>query len=277
MKLPRLLIPVVVFVAAGAAVAVAVFSGDKPALVDTSGIAAASTDGAEPLGPNPNPGEPTATAPTPAADGPSRDRMVPLQVKNQAMAIGKADAPLVMVTFESFGCGWCGHFHTLTMPELQKNWVDTGKLRIESRMLPYEQRANPGALAGTAAGMQNKYWDLAEVMYPYITGGAEPRFDGAEPSAAEMSAYHQRQSELAMLTKIQESADDVGLDFDRFLTDFRSTEAAQRVAADTQMGNSIGFTSTPAMVVNGVPHGGFASYERMDELLTQVLAASETA
>ena len=42
MKLPRLLIPVVVFLAAGAAVAVAVFSGDKPALVDTSGIAAAS-------------------------------------------------------------------------------------------------------------------------------------------------------------------------------------------------------------------------------------------
>ena len=276
MKLPRLLIPVVVFLAAGAAVAVAVFSGDKPALVDTSGIAAASTDGAEPLGPNPNPDEPTTTAPTPAADGPSRDRMVPLQVKNQAMAIGKADAPLVMVTFESFGCGWCGHFHTLTMPELQKNWVDTGKLRIESRMLPYEQRANPGALAGTAAGMQNKYWELAEVMYPYITGGAEPRFDGAKPSAAEMSAYHQRQSEPAMLAKIQEVADDVGLDYDRFMTDYRSAEAAQRVATDSRMANQIGFTATPAMVVNGVPQGGFSSYEQMNKFLAEVQESSES-
>lgn len=280
MKLPRLLIPVAVFLAAGAAVAVAVFTGDEPALVDTSGIEAAPADEAEPLGPSAAPGEPTTTPttpPTPADEGPSRERMAPLQVTNEGMAIGDADAPLVMVTFESFGCGWCGHFHTLTMPELVENWVDTGKLRIESRMLPYEQRANPGALAGTAAGMQDKYWELAEVMYPYITGGAEPRFDGAEPSAAEKSAYHQRQSELAMLTKIQDVADDVGLDIDRFVADYRSAEAAQQVAADTQMGSSIGFTSTPAMVVNGVPQGGFASYERMNEFLEQIQESSDTA
>jgi protein-disulfide isomerase len=277
MKLPRLLIPVVVFLAAGVAVAVAVFTGDDPALVDTSGVTAESTSGSESMGPDPKAGDSTTTSAAPAGEGPSTERMVPLQVAEEAMAIGEPDAPLVMVTFESFGCGWCGHFHTLTMPELEKNWVDTGKLRIESRMLPYEQRANPGALAGTAAGMQGKYWDLAEVMYPYITGGAEPRFDGAEPSAAEMTAYHQRQSEPAMLTKIQESADDVGLDFDQFMGDYRSTEAANQVAADTRMGNSIGFTSTPAMVVNGVPQGGFSSYESMDEFLTQVLASSETA
>jgi protein-disulfide isomerase len=190
--------------------------------------------------------------------------------------LGGVSMRIVMVTFESFGCGWCGHFHTLTMPELIENWVDTGKLRIESRMLPYEQRASPGALAGTAAGMQNKYWELAEVMYPYITGGAEPRFDG-DPSAADMAAYHQRQSELSMLTEIQAAADEVGLDFDRFMADFRSTEAANRVEADTRMGSSIGFTSTPAMVINGVPQGGFASYERMNELLEQVRKSSEPA
>ena len=275
MKLPpsRLLIPIVVFFAAGVAVAVAVFSGDEPALVDTSGVAAAPT--AETTVET-EPGEPATTSSTPPGDGPSRERMVPLQVTEAGMAIGDEDAPIVMVTFESFGCGWCGHFHTLTMPKLIENWVDTGKLRIESRMLPYEQRASPGALAGTAAGMQNKYWELAEVMYPYITGGAEPRFDG-DPSAAEMAAYHQRQSELSMLTEIQAAADEVGLDFDRFVADFRSTEAANRVAADTRMGSSIGFTSTPAMVINGVPQGGFASYERMNELLEQIQKSSDPA
>ena len=274
MKLPRLLIPVVVFVAAGVAVAVTVLSGDDPALVDTSGITAESADNGEPLGPSPEVGEPTTTPPP--ADGPNRERMAPLRVTDEGMTIGDVDAPLVMVTFESFGCGWCGHFHTLTMPKLIQNWVDTGKLRIESRMLPYEQRANPGALAGTAAGMQNKYWELAEVMYPYITGGAEPRFDGAKPSAAEMSAYHQRQSEPAMLAKIQEVADDVGLDYDRFMTDYRSAEAAQRVATDSRMANQIGFTATPAMVVNGVPQGGFSSYEQMNKFLAEVQESSES-
>lgn len=49
------------------------------------------------------------------------------------------------------------------------------------------------------------------------------------------------------------------------MTDYRSAEAAQRVATDSRMANQIGFTATPAMVVNGVPQGGFSSYEQMNK------------
>lgn len=275
MKLPRLLLPGVAVVAALGLVAVTFLTGDDPALVDTSNIATDTAPATVPETASAT-GDTAATPDTTdlaVSNAPSTARMDPLRVDNAAMTVGDPDAPLVMVTFESYGCGWCGHFHNLTMPKLMDEWVDTGRLRIESRMMPYEERALPGAMAGAAAGLQGKYWDLGEVMYPYIAGSGEPLFD-REPTDAEMSAYRERQSEDAMLAHIESVADEIGLDYERFVTDFTSTEALQQVDTDTQIGYAVGFTGTPAFIVNGVPVGGFLSYERMDDLLTNVLADS---
>ena len=79
-----------------------------------------------------------------------------------------------------------------------------------------------------------------------------------------------------MLAYIESVADEVGLDYDRFLTDYASAEVDASVEGDTQMGYAIGFTGTPAFVVNGVPVGGYLSYDRMDDLLTNILADSVT-
>ncbi|MFV0307574.1 MAG: DsbA family protein [Desertimonas sp.] len=273
MKLPRLLIPGFAVAVAAVVAALTVFGDDDPALVDTGGVAAPTTVTAAgtPAGDRGDgPAEASTTIP---AQEPGRSIMAPLRVTNEAMGIGDPDAPLVMVTFESFGCGWCGHFHRLTMPPTIDKWVDTGQLRIESRMMPYEERAMPGAKAGAAAGLQDRYWELAEVMYPYIAGSGDPLFD-REPTDEEMAAYHERQSEAQMLAKVESVADEIGLDYDQFLVDYRSPEVDESVRADTQMGYALGFTGTPAMVVNGVPIGGFVNEERLDTILGNVLDAS---
>jgi len=272
MKLPRLLLPGVAVVAAAGLVAVTFLTDDDAGLVDTSDIDAAAPTTVANGAATPLESTPTSAPPS---DAPSAALMAPLRVGDEAMAIGDPDAPLVMVTFESYGCGWCGHFHTRTLPDVMENWVDTGRLRIESRMMPYEERALPGARAGAAAGMQDKYWELSEIMYPYIAGSGEPLFD-REPTDEEMAAYHARQAEDAMLAHIESVADEIGLDYERFVTDFRSDAVAQQVDIDTRLGYAIGFTGTPAMVVNGVPLGGFVGYDRFDEFLTNVLDASVT-
>lgn len=286
MQRPRLLIPAIVFVLALVAAGFTFLRDDSVALIDTSDIDAsdldASSDGTADAGDTSDP-TPTAdsSAPTlapspstvPDDDRPSRARMDPIRVDDPAMTIGDPDAPLVMVTFESFGCLWCGNFHRLTMPGVYEKYVDTGLLRIESRMMPYEERAQPGALVGAAAAMQDRYWELAEVLYPFISGDGEPPTD-RELTEAELGDYRQRQSEEGLLAQVELYADDIGLDYERFLVDFRSDEAAQRVAADTQLGYAVGFTGTPSMVVNGVPVGGYVGYEAFDEFLTSVLEAS---
>lgn len=268
MRRSRMLLPIAVFVGAAGLAAVTLFDDDEVAIIDTSDIAADITSDPTSDG---TVSEPDASGP--GEDRPSPDWMDPIRVENQSMTIGDPDAPLVMVSFESFGCLWCGNFHRLTLPTIYDEYVDTGLLRIEARMMPYEDRALPGALVGIAAGMQDRYWELAEVLYPFIAGDGDPPTD-RELSAAELGDYRQRQSEAGLLAEVERWADEIDLDYERFLVDFRSAEAREQVRIDTDIGYAVGFTGTPAMVVNGVPLGGWVSAESFDEFLTSVLEAS---
>ena len=76
--------------------------------------------------------------------------------------------------------------------------------------------------------------------------------------------------EMARAAAPEGVADEIDLDWDRFLADYASAEVATLVQRDQQLAYQLGFTGTPAMVVNGVPMGGYASPERFDEFLTGV-------
>ncbi len=261
-----MVLPALVFLGAAGLVAVTLLDDDEVPIIDTSDVEVNVDDGAAVEVPGSSPVSSDD-------DRPSPDWMDPIRVENPSMTIGDADAPLVMVSFESFGCLWCGNFHRLTLPDIYDKYVDTGLLRIESRMMPYEDRALPGALVGIAAGMQDRYWELADVLYPFIAGEGEPPTD-RELSAAELGDYRERQSEAGLLAEVERWADEIDLDYERFLVDYRSAEARQQVQTDTDIGYAVGFTGTPAMVVNGVPLGGWVSAETFDEFLTSVLEAS---
>jgi protein-disulfide isomerase len=244
--------------------AVLAFAGDdSPVTVDSSEL---DTPSAAAPGPD---------APTSDPDRPSTERMAPLRIApDSALAIGDPEAPLVMVTFESFGCLWCGMFHRQTMPMVLEDWVDTGRLRIETRILPYESRALPGARIAAAAAQQDLYWELAEQLYPFIAGGGEAPV-GRDLSSDELSAYRVRQTEAALLGEAALVADEIGLDMDRLRADLTSQETTELVERDQQLAWQVGFTGTPAFVVNGVPQGGYSGPEGFSSFLQAVQDASE--
>jgi protein-disulfide isomerase len=266
-----MLVPVVVFVAAAGLAAFTLLDDDEVPIIDTSEI-----DTGTPIDTGNDADDDADTGSDPASseqERPSPEWMDPIRVENQSMAIGDPDAPLVMVAFESFGCLWCGNFHRLTMPQVYDEYVDTGLLRVESRMMPYEDRAIPGALVGIAAGMQDRYWELAEVLYPFISGDGDPPTD-RDLSASEIGGYRERQSEAGLLAEVERWSDEIDLDYERFLIDYRSDEARRLMQDDTDIGYAVGFTGTPSIVVNGVPLGGWVSFETFDEFLTSILDAS---
>ena len=41
---------------------------------------------------------------------------------------GSADAPIAVVEFSDYGCGYCRRFHTETFPTLMEEYVETGKV-----------------------------------------------------------------------------------------------------------------------------------------------------
>lgn len=80
--------------------------------------------------------------------------------------MGRADAPVVMVEYADFQCGFCGKFARDTEPELVKKYVDEGTLRIEWRNFPiFGKESEAVARAAWAAGQQGRFWEFHAAAY----------------------------------------------------------------------------------------------------------------
>ena len=67
---------------------------------------------------------------------------------------GRADAPITLIEYSDFTCGWCVKFFQATWPRLQAKYIDTGKVRFLYRDYPradqgvgVEAAANPGSVS----------------------------------------------------------------------------------------------------------------------------------
>ena len=54
---------------------------------------------------------------------------------------GKDDAKITIIAYESLTCGHCADFHKDVYPELKKNFIDTGLVKIEFRHFPLDMAA----------------------------------------------------------------------------------------------------------------------------------------
>jgi protein-disulfide isomerase len=64
-----------------------------------------------------------------AGDGPMVG-LVPLKVALADKVIGKKDAPITILAFESLSCPHCRAFHSGAWPTIKKEYIDTGKAKI---------------------------------------------------------------------------------------------------------------------------------------------------
>lgn len=171
-----------------------------------------------------------------AAPAPADESLLALARRDasDALAVGRADAPVVMIEYSDFQCPFCGRFARETKPELLRRYVDEGILRIEWRNFPvFGEESQQAALAGWAAGRQKKFWEFHDVVY------AEPR----ERNSGEFSA-----DRLAAMAR------EAGVpDLAKFRADMASDQAREAVEKDQDEGFGLGVSSTPAFLVNGKP------------------------
>ncbi|MFI5661784.1 DsbA family protein [Streptomyces sp. NPDC051684] len=175
----------------------------------------------------------SVSTPSPA---PADDGLLALARRDasDALAVGRADAPVVLIEYADFQCPFCGQFARETGPELLRRYVDKGVLRIEWHNFPvFGKESEQAALAGWAAGRQKKFWPF------YDTAFGKPR----ERNAGEFSTE-----------KLVAMAREAGVpDLDRFRSDMAGAAARKAVSHDQDEGYQLGVTSTPAFLVNGRP------------------------
>ncbi len=99
--------------------------------------------------------------------------------------LGSKDAPVVMIEYASLSCPHCAAFYVSIMPDIQKNYIDTGKVRYILRQFPLNEPAFRGAMLVECIGEKDgadKYYLFNKVLFDAQSKWA---FDGNWQSGLE--------------------------------------------------------------------------------------------
>jgi protein-disulfide isomerase len=138
---------------------------------------------------------------------------------------GSAQAPVTLIEYSDFTCGFCRKFFQETWPRLRSKYVETGKVRFLYRDFPRANRG-PGlqmALAARCAGAQGRYWDMHDRLFAHA----------GETGTAELRGH----------------AKAIGLDLPVFVTCMQEARETEAIFRDRSEGESLGFRGTPGFIL----------------------------
>ncbi len=80
------------------------------------------------------------------------------------VVLGSDKAPVTIIEYASMTCPHCAHFSETTFPELQKRYIDTGKVRFIFREFPLDALAAAGFMLARCAG-NDKFMPVIETLF----------------------------------------------------------------------------------------------------------------
>jgi protein-disulfide isomerase len=171
------------------------------------------------------------------------------------MVLGKADAPVEIIEYASMTCSHCATFDLDVLPELQKRYIDPGKVRLVFREFPLDAVAVRGAMLARCAG-PDRFFGVVQLLFQQQKTWAGP--DTKDPTAA-----------LKRIGEIVGVSDD---DFDACMADKPLMDRIVQSRLDAEKKYEI--ESTPSFVIGGKVHSGEMTIDAMSKLIDPLLAKS---
>ena len=143
---------------------------------------------------------------------------------------GNSNAPLELVEYGDFQCEHCGYAYPIIKNIQRKLGTN---LKFVFRNFPLSeihQNAVNAALATEAAGLQDKFWEMFDIIF-------------------------ENQNALDD-ESIFSYAQKIGLDLKRFKNDIQKTELVSKVEQDFESGLRSGVNGTPTFFINGKKYNG---------------------
>ncbi|MFH0942983.1 MAG: thioredoxin domain-containing protein [Candidatus Beckwithbacteria bacterium] len=150
----------------------------------------------------------------------------PLAVK------GDNKVKVTIVEFTDYQCPFCKRYADETLGQIEKDYVNTGKVKYISRNLPLEfhQFAQQAAEAVNCAGVQGKFFEYSVQLFAN---------QGIWSAGTDVT------------TVFNDYATTLGLDGAKFSQCLANGEQKAAVAADAALAKKAGLGGTPSFVING--------------------------
>src|SRR6185295_2060178 len=107
---------------------------------------------------------PSAPGPVPTAVAQTVDKASLLTIQPTDHVLGDPKAPITLIEYASFTCPHCGHFTVAVLPEVKKQWIDTGKVKLIYRDFPLDQTALKAAQLAECSG-KDKYFGVIDMIF----------------------------------------------------------------------------------------------------------------
>jgi len=89
-----------------------------------------------------------------------------LLIDNTSPILGSKNAPITMIEFGDYQCFYCHQFYNSTEPDIVKNYINTGKVRMVFKDFTIiGQDSVNAAHASHCAQEQGKFWDYHDALY----------------------------------------------------------------------------------------------------------------
>lgn len=168
---------------------------------------------------------------------------------------GNPDAPITIIEFSDFQCPFCAKFHEETLPQLEQNYISTGKVNFVYRDFPIQSthpNAVPAAFASECADDQGKFWEMHDMIF-------------------ENQRVWQGLQIQQSMSLFRDYAVEIGLNTDEFDSCMSSGKYAEEIQNDLDDGRKYGVTGTPGFFVGNEEIGftkligaqPFSSFQRV--------------
>jgi protein-disulfide isomerase len=165
---------------------------------------------------------------------------------------GSPTAPLVVVNFSDFGCPFCGSFARQTEPEIEQEYVQTGKVFF--KYVPFVMGMFPNgdeaAHASECAAEQGKFWPMHDALY------------------ANQAEWKKARNPVSAFERY---AKGIGLDVPRFAKCYAVPDVDPGTMRANVAAGKLGVRVTPSFVVNGKAVEGALPLPQFRQLLDAAL------
>ena len=179
----------------------------------------------------------------------------PKKVESKYIEMSKGDdnATVVFVEYASLTCPACAAFHTNVYPKLNKDYIETGKIKFIHREIYFDRAGLWAALIARCTNAEKRYFGMLDLLY-----SEQPIWSRSDTSDEIVDA----------LLKISAKA---GIEKGKAISCLEDQEKALDLVNQYKIYvNEDAIESTPTFVINGKKYTN-RSYEEIKEIIEKEL------